>query len=73
MLFHLRAAFRARATSGWRGPRRYGDMRKALLSAPAVADADRSPPAPARPHDWLAERRQGALRGGTRRSWWCRR
>ena len=38
-------------------PRRYGDMRKALLSAPAVADADRSPPAPASPHDWLAERR----------------
>ena len=30
--------------------RRYGDIRKALLSA----DADRSLPPPASPHDWLA-------------------
>ena len=37
--------------------RRYGDIRKALLSAPAVADADRSLPVPTSPHDWLAERR----------------
>ena len=46
--------------------RRYGDIRKALLSAPAVADADRSLPAPASPHDWLAERRF-ALDEGLRR------
>ena len=46
--------------------RRYGDIRKALLSAPAVADADRSLPAPASPHDWLAERRF-ALDAGLRR------
>ena len=46
--------------------RRYGDIRKALLSAPAVADADRSLPVPASPHDWLAERRL-ALDEGLRR------
>ena len=46
--------------------RRYGDIRKALLSAPAAfADADRSLPAPASPYDWLAERRfaEGACAG----------
>ena len=37
--------------------RRYGDIRKTLLSAPAVVDADRSLPVPASPHDWLAERK----------------
>ena len=37
-----------------------------MLSAPAVADADRSLPAPASPHDWLAERRL-ALDEGLRR------
>ena len=46
---------------------RYGDIRKALLSAPAVADADRSLPVPASPRDWLAERRfaPGAVAGGS--------
>ena len=40
VLFHLRDAFRAGDVwLAW--CRRYGDMRKALLSAPAVADADR--------------------------------
>ena len=33
---------------------------------PAVADADRSLPVPASPHDWLAERRS-ALDEGLRR------
>ena len=56
VLFHLRDAFRAGDVWLARS-RRYGDIRKALLSAPAVADADRSLPAPASPHDWLAERR----------------
>ena len=56
MLFHLRDAFRAGDVWLARS-RRYGDIRKALLSAPAVADADRSLPVPASPHDWLAERR----------------
>ena len=56
MLFHLRDAFRAGDVWLARS-RRYGDIRKALLSAPAVADADRSLPAPASPHDCLAERR----------------
>ena len=55
-MFHLRDAFRAGDVWLARS-RRYGDIRKALLSAPAVADADRSLPAPASPHDWLAERR----------------
>ena len=56
-------------------PRRYGDMRKALLSAPAVADADRSPPAPASPHDWLAERRfaEGPAPAGRRGAGRCGR
>ena len=36
MLFHLRAARSAPATSGWRGRAAYGDIRKALLSASAV-------------------------------------
>ena len=49
-----------------RRSRRYGDIRKALLSAPAVADADRSLPVPASPHDWLAEHRF-ALDEGLRR------
>ena len=65
MLFPLRAAFRAGDVWLARS-RRYGDIRKALLSAPAVADADRSLPAPASPHDWLAERRF-ALDEGLRR------
>ena len=56
VLFHLRDAFRAGDVWLARS-HRYGDIRKALLSAPAVADADRSLPAPASPHDWLAERR----------------
>ena len=33
------------------------DIRKALLSAPGVADVDRSLAVSASPHDWLAERR----------------
>ena len=45
VLFHLRAAFRAGDVWLARS-RRYGDIRKALLSAPAVADADRSPAGP---------------------------
>ena len=65
MLFHLRDAFRAGDVWLARS-RRYGDIRKALLSAPAVADADRSLPVPASPHDWLAERRF-ALDEGLRR------
>ena len=50
MLFHLRDAFRAGDVWLARS-RRYGDIRKVLLSAPAVADADRSLPVPASPHD----------------------
>ena len=65
VLFHLRDAFRAGDVWLARS-RRYGDIRKALLSAPAVADADHSPPVPASPHDWLAERRF-ALDEGLRR------
>ena len=65
VLFHLREAFRAGDVWLARS-RRYGDIRKALLSAPAVADADRSLPAAASPHDWLAERRF-ALDEGLRR------
>ena len=65
VLFHLRDAFRAGDVWLARS-RRYGDIRKALLSAPAVADADRSLPIPASPHDWLAERRF-ALDEGLRR------
>ena len=65
MLFHLRDAFRAGDVWLARS-RRYGDIRRALLSAPAVADADRSLPVPASPHDWLAERRF-ALDEGLRR------
>ena len=53
MLFHLRDAFRAGDVWLARS-RRYGDIRKALLSAPAS------------PHDWLAERRF-ALDEGLRR------
>ena len=45
VLFHLRDAFRAGDVWLARS-RRYGDIRKALLSAPAVADADRSLPGP---------------------------
>ena len=62
MLFHLRDAFRAGDVWLARS-RRYGDIRKALLSAPAIADADRSLPAPASPHDWLAERRFALVEG----------
>ena len=65
VLFHLRDAFRAGDVWLARS-RRYGDIRKALLSAPAGADADRSLPVPASPHDWLAERRS-ALDEGLRR------
>ena len=65
VLFHLRDAFRAGDVWLARS-RRYGDIRKALLSAPAVTAADRSLPAPASPHDWLAERRF-ALDEGLRR------
>ena len=65
VLFHLRDAFRAGDVWLARS-RRYGDIRKALLSAPTVADADRSLPVPASPHDWLAERRF-ALDEGLRR------
>ena len=50
----------APATSWLARSRRYGDIRKALLAAPAVL------PAPASPHDWLAERRF-ALDEGLRR------
>ena len=56
VLFHLRDAFRAGDVWLARS-RRYGDIRKTLLSAPVVADADRSLPVPVNPHDWLAERR----------------
>ena len=65
MLFHLRDAFRAGDLWLARS-RRYGDIRKTLLSAPAVVDADRSLPVPASPQDWLAERK-GALDEGLRR------
>ena len=65
VLFHLRDAFRAGDVWLARS-RRYGDIRKALLSTPAGADADRSLPVPASPHDWLAERRS-ALDKGLRR------
>ena len=65
VLFHLRDAFRGGDVWLARS-RRYGDIRKALLAAPAVDDADRSLPVPASPHDWLAERRF-ALDEGLRR------
>ena len=65
MLFHLRDAFRAGDVWLARS-RRYGDIRKALLSVPAVTDAERSLPVAASPHDWLAERRF-ALDEGLRR------
>ena len=65
VLFHLRDAFRAGDVWLARS-RRYGDIRKTLLSAPTVADADRSLPVAASPHDWLAERRF-ALAEGLRR------
>ena len=65
VLFHLRDAFRAGDVWLARS-RRYGDIRKTLLSAPTVADADRSLPVAASPHDWLAERRF-ALDEGLRR------
>ena len=65
MLFHLRDAFRA--GDFWLArSRRYGDIRKTLLVASAVVDADRSLPVPASPQDWLAERK-GALDEGLRR------
>ncbi len=65
VLFHLRDAFRAGDLWLARS-RRYGDIRKTLLSASAVVDADRSLPVPASPQDWLAERK-GALDEGLRR------
>ena len=55
MLFHLRDAFRPGDVWPARS-RRYGDIRKALLPAPAVVDVDRSLPVPDSPQDWLAER-----------------
>ena len=55
VLFHLRDAFRAGDVWLARS-RRYGDIRRTLLAIPAVPDADRSLPVPARPRDWLAER-----------------
>ena len=65
VLFHLRDAFRAGDLWLARS-RRYGDIRKTLLSVPTVADADRSLPVPASPQDWLAERKF-ALDEGLRR------
>ena len=65
VLFHLRDAFRAGDVWLARS-RRYGDIRRTLLAIPAVPDADRSLPVPARPRDWLAER-QLALADGLRR------
>ena len=65
MLFHLRDAFRAGDVWLARS-RRYGDIRRTLLAIPAVPEADRSLPVPARPRDWLAER-QLALADGLRR------
>ena len=56
VLFHLRDAFCAGDVWLARS-RRYGDIRKTLLSAPVVADADRSLPVPVNPHNCLAERR----------------
>ena len=56
----------APATSGWRGRAATAISEKTLLSVPAVAEADRSLPVPASPHDWLAERRF-ALDEGLRR------
>ncbi len=50
---HLRDAFRAGDVWLARS-RRYGDTRKAPLSAPVVY---RSMPLPANPQDWLAERK----------------
>ncbi|MXY79603.1 MAG: Tn3 family transposase, partial [Chloroflexi bacterium] len=65
VLFHLRDAFRAGDLWLARS-RRYGDIRKTLLSVPTVADADRSLPVPVSPQDWLAERKF-ALDEGLRR------
>ena len=53
-------------TSGWRGRAATATSERRLLSAPAVADADRRLPVAASPHDWLAERRF-ALDDGLRR------
>ena len=65
VLFHLRDAFRAGDL--WLAKsRRYGDIRKTLLSAPAVVGPDRSLPVPASPKDWLDERKS-ALDDGLRR------
>ena len=55
MLFHLRDAFRAGDVWLARS-RRYGDIRRTLLTIPAVPDADRSLPVPASSRDWLSER-----------------
>ena len=65
MLFHLRDAFRAGDIWLARS-RRYGDIWRTLLAIPAVPDAARSLPVPARPRDWLAER-QFTLADGLRR------
>ena len=56
----------APATSGWRGRAATAISGGTLLSVPAVPEADRSLPVPARPRDWLAER-QLALADGLRR------
>ena len=50
VLFQLRDAFRAGDVWLARS-RRYGDIRRTLLSIPAVADADHSLPVPASPHE----------------------
>ena len=67
VLFDPRDAFRAGDVWLARS-RRYGDIRKALLSAPAVADADRSLPVPVSPRDCrrlAAAARAGAITGGS--------
>ena len=62
VLFHLRDAFRAGDVWLARS-RRHGDIRRTLLSIPAVADADHSLPVPTSPHDWLAERQLALAEG----------
>ena len=56
----------APATSGWHGRGATAISERRCCRLPAVADADRSLPVPASPHDWLAERRS-ALDEGLRR------
>ena len=59
-------AGRAPATSGWRGRAATATSERRCCQPPVGADADRSLPATASPHDWLAERRF-ALDEGLRR------